>query len=156
MAASGKFVFPAVVGAPGQVDASALNTVGQVAWDDAGRLHIYLGGASTVVEGHVVTYDEAGVVVALAANAVGPVAVGEATVPSGSYSWYGIFGPFLTTVAASCADNAKLNRETTDGLVGDSAIAGDVITGAVSRAATTAAATVICQYCFPSVNDQSA
>lgn len=157
MAATGRMSWPPVVGDPGDVHDSAKNNVGQIAWDDLGRAHVYLGGASGVdTEGTVVTYDEAGAVTLIAANAVGPVAVGEAVVPAGSYSWYGVFGAFNTRVVANCADNAKLGRETTDGLVGDGAASGDIIYGAVSRNSTTAAATIVCQYCFPSVNDSSA
>lgn len=156
MAATGKMAWPPVVGNPGDIHASALNPVGMVAWDDLGRAHVYIGGHASMLEGFWVTYDEAGVVTPLAANAVGPVAVGEATIPSGSYGWAGVFGAFNALLAANCADNAKLNRETTDGYAGDSAVAGDVITGAVSRGATTTAALAVVQLCFPSVNDQSA
>lgn len=157
MAATGRMVFPPCVGNPGDVHASALNPVGMLAMDDLGRWHVYLGGAAGVdAEGYAVTYDEAGAVTLIAANAVGPVAISEVAVLATFYSWYGVFGPFNTKCVANVADNAKLNRETTDGLLGDSAVAGDVLTGAVSRAATTAAATIVCQFCFPSVNDQSA
>jgi hypothetical protein len=104
-----------------------------------------------------VTFDEAGATTLLAANAVGPVAVALAIVDSTSeYGWYGIYGTFPTDVVANCADNAKLGRETTDGKVGDGFAAGDAITGAVSRAATTSAAVVNCQFAYPSVNDSSA
>lgn len=118
---------------------------------------IYLQGCASTIVGSVVTYDEAGATTLIAANAVGPVAVALAIVDATTkYGWYGIKGTFPTDVVANCADNAKLGRETTDGKVGDGFASGDAITGAVSRAATTAAAVVNCQYLYPSVNDSSA
>lgn len=118
---------------------------------------IMLKGVPNTIVGSVVTYDETGATTLLAANAVGPVAVALAINNlTTTYAWYGITGTFPTDVVANCADNAKLGRETTDGKVGDGYAAGDAITGAVSRAATTAAAVVNCQFYRPSVNDASA
>ena len=119
--------------------------------------YIMLKGVASTIVGSVVTYDEAGVTTLLAANAVGPLAVALAICDAATkFAWYGITGTFPTDVVANCADNAKLGRETTDGKVGDGYAAGDAITGAVSRAATTAAAVVNCQFNRPSVNDASA
>jgi hypothetical protein len=126
--------------------------------DDFGNTaeFIYLQGVASTIVGSVVTYDEAGLTTLLAANAVGPVAVACAITVASTYGWYCIYGTVLTDVVANCADNAKLGRETTDGKVGDGYAAGDAITGAVSRAATTAAAVGYCQWAYPSVNDASA
>lgn len=119
--------------------------------------YVMLAGCTSTIVGSVVTFDEAGATTLIAANAVGPVAVALAICDSTSeYAWYGVTGTFATDVVANCADNAKLGRETTDGKVGDGAASGDVITGAVSRAATTSAAVVNCQFMRPSVNDASA
>lgn len=125
--------------------------------DAAGNEFIYLKGVASTIVGSVVTFDEAGVTTLIAANAVGPVAVAQAIVDAATkFGWYGIYGTFLTDVVANCADNGKLGRETTDGKVGDGAAAGDNIYGAVARAATTAAAVILCQFTYPSVNDASA
>lgn len=150
----------AATGKPGDVDTSARNTLGMRAfgYDTTGNIaeYIYLTGVASTIVGSVVTYDEAGLTTLIAANAVGPVAVATGITVASTYGWYGIAGTFLTDVVANCADNGKLGRETTDGKVGDGPASGDVITGAVARAATTAAAVVLCQYLYPSVNDSSA
>jgi hypothetical protein len=150
----------AAVGKLGDVDTTARMPLGTrvMGVDDFGNTaeFIYLQGIGSTIVGSVVTYDEAGLTALLAANAVGPVAVACALTVASTYGWYCILGTVLTDVVANCADNAKLGRETTDGKVGDNCASGDVITGAVSRAATTAAAVVYCQFAYPSVNDASA
>ena len=147
-------------GAPGDVDSAARNPLGMRAfgYDTTGNIaeYIYLKGVASTIVGSVVTYDEAGVTALIAANAVGPVAVATGLTVASTWGWYGIWGVFSTDVVANCADNAKLGRETTDGKVGDGAAAGDNIFGAVSRAATTGAAVILCQFTYPSVNDASA
>lgn len=151
----------AAFGQPGEVHASQVNHLNQFAYgqDSLGNVavYVYLKGVASTIVGSVVTYDEAGVTTLLAANAVGPVAVATGIVNLTTlFGWYGIVGTFPTDVVANCADNAKLGRETTDGKVGDGAASGDFITGAVSRAATAAAAVVNVQYLYASVNDASA
>jgi hypothetical protein len=150
-------------GLPGQVytltDSKAVLGQRCFGFDTTGNVaeYIFLAGVTSTIVGSVVTYDEAGLTTLIAANAVGPVAIATAIVDAATKGgWYGIAGTFLTDVVANCADNAKLGRETTDGKVGDGAASGDIITGAVSRAATTAAAVVLCQILYPSVNDSSA
>lgn len=151
----------AAAGALGTVYTTAPMSVGTVvtgvdSLDNFAEFIMLKGVASTIV-GSVVTYDETGQTALLAANAVGPIAVALAICDASTkYAWYGITGTFPTDVVANCADNAKLGRETTDGKVGDGYAAGDAITGAVSRASTTAAAVVNCQFYRPSVNDASA
>jgi hypothetical protein len=109
--------------------------------------YVMLKGVASTIVGSVVNYDEAGVTALITASSVGPVAVACAICDSTSeYAWYGITGTFPTDVVANCADNAKLGRETTDGKVGDSFAAGYQIVGAVSRAETTGAAVVNCQF----------
>lgn len=148
------------VGIPGQVDSAARNALGSRCFgvDPLGNTaeFIYLQGVASTIAGSVVTFDEAGQTLLIAANAVGPIAVALGIVTAGLFGWYGLSGTFPTDVVANCADNAKLGRETTDGKVGDGAAAGDNIYGAVSRAATTAAAVVNCQWLYASVNDASA
>jgi hypothetical protein len=143
------------------VDTVQKNPIGMIAqgYDALGNSaeFIYLKGVASTIVGSVVTYDEAGVTALLAAGAIGPVAVALAiNVAATTFSWYGITGTFPTDVVANCADNANLGRETTNGKVGDGFASGDAITGAVSRAATTAAAVINCQFQRPSVNAKSA
>ena len=120
--------------------------------------YVFLKGVASLVVGSWVTYDEAGVTALLAANAVGPVAVATAlTDASTKFGWFQIRGQASARLAANCADNAFLGRETADGDAGDGAAAGDVMYGAVSRQSTAGAAAVgTVQILYPSVNDKSA
>lgn len=121
-----------------------------------GMQAIYLGGAANVVEGYAVTYDEAGVVTALAANAIGPVAWALAATVANKYGWYQIRGKTVALVAASSADNAKVGYEGAAGTIGDGRAAGDEIYGVISRSATDTPATGKCWlqvYSFPFVDD---
>lgn len=147
-------------GKPGDVDTVARNPLGMRAfgYDTTGNIaeYIYLTGVASTIVGSVVTYDHLSITTLIAAGAVGPVAVATGLTVASTFGWYGISGTFLTDVVANCANNAMLGRETTNGKVGDGQAAGDAIFGAVSRAATTAAAVVLCQFCYPSVNSKSA
>jgi hypothetical protein len=148
------------VGIPGQVDSAARVALGTRCFgvDPLGNTaeFIYLQGVASTIAGSVVTFDEAGQTLLIAAGAVGPVAVALGIVTAGLFGWYGIAGTFPTDVVANCADNAAIGRETTDGKVGDGAASGNFIFGAVSRAATTAAAVVNCQFLYGTVNGKSA
>lgn len=150
----------AATGKPGDIDTAARNLLGMRAmgYDTTGNIaeYIYLTGVASTIVGTVVVYDELSITALIAVNLIAPVAVATGITVASTFGWYGIAGTFLTDVVANCADNAKLGRETTDGKVGDGAASGDIITGAVSRAATTAAAVILCQYLYPSVNDSSA
>lgn len=144
-------------GKTGAIDTTAAHKVITRAFDENGNEYIYLAGCASTAVGSWVTYDEDGATTLLAANAIGPVAVATvANTSTTAYAWYQIFGEATALLAASCADNAKLGRETTDGYAGDGFAAGDAITGAVSRGSTTGAATATVQLCYPSVNDSSA
>src|SRR3990167_3345419 len=113
------------------------------AMDENGNEYIYLTGVGSTILGSNVTYDEAFLTTLLVTNAVGPVAVAMAIIDSTSkYGWYCIYGECEAALAASCADNAKLGFETTSGYAGDGCAAGDAITGAVSRDATSGSAAV--------------
>ena len=115
---------------------------------------IYLKGATSTIVGSVVTFDEAGATALIAANAKGPVAVSMGITDSSTKGgWYGIQGTFPTDVVASCADNANLGRETTDGKVGDGFASGDLIANFYSRNSTTGAAVINCQIDHGFVND---
>jgi hypothetical protein len=149
----------ASVAGPGQIDTVQRFPFGMViaGTDSVGGFaeFVYLKGVASTIVGSVVNYDELGVSSLLAAGSVGPVAVALAIVDAATkFAWYGIYGTFPTDVVANTADNAKLGRETTDGKVGDGFAAGDQLVGAISRAATTAAAVVNCQFfrAFSGVN----
>jgi len=144
-------------GKTGVVDSTLAHKLLTRAFDEDGNEYIYLAGVASTAAGSWVTFDEAGLTALLAADAIGPVAVATvANTSASTYAWYCIYGQCEATLAASCANNAKLGRETSDGLAGDGFASGDAISGAVSRDSTTSAATVTVQLCYPSVNDTSA
>lgn len=147
----------AVAGQPGDVDTTARQALGTRAFgrDTTGNSaeYIYLLGVASTIVGSVVTFDEAGVTTLVAANAKGPIAVATGLTVASTYGWYGIQGTFLTDVVANSADNSTIGRETTDGKVGDGRAAGDQIANAFQRAATTAAAVVLCQFDHSFVDD---
>jgi hypothetical protein len=149
------FVGPeVVVGAPGDIHTSALNSVGTTARGSDRNVYIYLKGVASTVAGSWVTYDEAGVTALLAANAKGPVAVASAATVANTYGWYCIFGTPNALIAANCADNVCIGRETSDGTAGDGRAAGDEIIGAITRGSTSGSpALTPVQISSPLVND---
>jgi len=117
---------------------------------------IYLLGVASTAEGFCVTYDEAGVTTALAANAIGPVAWALGATVANKYGWYQIGGKIAALVAAASADNAKVGYEGAAGKIGDGRAAGDEIYGVISRSATDTPATGFCwvqSYGAPFVDD---
>lgn len=128
----------------------------QKAVDENGNEYIYVKGVSNAGAGSWVTYDEVGVTALLAANAKGFVAALMAALDANTdFGWACIRGNCEADLAANTADNALLGRETSDGLAGDGYAAGDMIYGAMSRDATTDAATVTVQLLYPFVTDES-
>lgn len=123
--------------------------------DKAGNEYVYLKGVASTLAGSWVTYDEAGTTALLAANAIGPVAVAMAAIDSTSeYGWYCVYGSCSALLAANCADNVKIGRETADGYAGDGRAAGDEIYGAISRGSTSgSAALTAVQIYYPFVDD---
>ena len=102
---------------------------------------IYLKGVANNEEGFWVTYDEAQVTTALAANAKGPVAVSlTANTTTTSYSWYQIHGKAAAKTTAT-ADNATIGYDSAAGQAGDARAAGDQIYGAIARSAQDTPAT---------------
>lgn len=136
------------------VDTSAKVPLGTRAYDKNGNEYIYLLGVASTLQGSWVTFDEAWATALLAANAKGPVAVAMAATVASTYGWYLRDGSGSALLAASCADNASLGRETADGYAGDGRAAGDEIIGAISRGSTSgAAALTAVQIMRPLVND---
>lgn len=138
------------------IDTTAQVPVGTRMKDTAGNEYIYLKGVASTVAGSWVTYDEAGLTTLLAANAIGPVAVAMAATVANTWGWYCIFGSVSAQLAANCADNARLGRETTDGFAGDGRATGDQIIGAISRGSTAGAtALTAVQIWYPCVTDDT-
>lgn len=142
-------------------DTSAIHTTQQYpfntkACDVNGNEYVYVKGVSSGQAGAWVTYDEVGVTALLAANAKGFVGVMMAALDANTdYGWICVRGNCEADLAANCADNALLGRETSDGLAGDGYAAGDMIYGAMSRDSTTTAATATVQLLYPFVTNES-
>lgn len=141
--------------ATGVVDTTAKVPLGtRMRGADGFSEFIYLKGIGSTAIGSWVTFDENGVTALLAANGKGFVAVATAATIANTYGWYCIYGVTSALLAANCADNASIGRETTDGYAGDGRAAGDEIIGAMSRGATAgAAALATVQLAYPFVND---
>lgn len=149
-------VTPAV-GRSSDVHTEQKNPLMQVAEDSAGRKWVYMKGITSVVEGSAVTYDELGVTALLAANAIGPVAFAGAAIDANTkYGWFCVFAPVgvPARIAANSADNSKVGRETSDGVVGDGRATGDEIYNCFQRGgAVTSAALGTVQCFYPYVDD---
>jgi hypothetical protein len=145
----------AVVGDTDAVHDSALNPVGTPSWDAAGNEYVYLQGVASCVKGSWVTFDEAGATALLAANAKGPVAVAMAAIVANKYGWFARRAINVQAMlAANCADNALIGRESSDGVAGDGRAAGDEIYNAITRGSTSgAAALTAVQITYPFVTD---
>jgi hypothetical protein len=115
---------------------------------------VFLAGVANTAVGSVVTYDEAGVTALAdtdtAATCLGPVAIAlSANILSTTYAWYAITGTFPVSLVANVADNALLYFCSTGGSLDDAATTDRQVTGIITRAATTTAAVVNCQFNRP-------
>lgn len=136
------------------VDTTQKVPLGTRARDKAGNEYAYMLGVASTEAGSWVTFDETYTTTLLAANAIGPVAVAMAATVASTYGWYCVYGSCSALLAANCADNAKIGRETTNGYAGDGRAAGDEIYGAISRGSTAgAAALTAVQIYYPFVDD---
>lgn len=140
-----------VVGNTASVHDSALNTLGQRAFDIAGNEYIYLQGVASTVANDAVTYDELYATARSVAAAVGPVAIAQAAVVAAKFGWYLICGRGTVNVAAAVADNAKLFLTATAGNLDDASVAGDQVVGAYARSAAGGAGSVTVQVVYPIV-----
>lgn len=137
-----------------QIDTSAQYELGSRTQDKNGNEYIYLTGVGSTVVGSWVTFDELGITTLLVANAEGPVSVALAITDSTSeFGWYQIFGSAEAKIAANCAANVGIGRETSNGVAGDGRSAGDEIVGAISRESTSSAAVATVQLYYPLVNN---
>ena len=136
------------------VDTTAQVPLGTRQRDKAGNEYVYMLGVASTAAGDWVTFDEAFTTTRLVANAIGPVAVAMAATVASTYGWYCVYGTCSALLAANCADNAKIGRETADGTAGDGRAAGDEIYGAISRGATAGAAALTAVHIYyPFVDD---
>lgn len=124
-----------VVGDPTSVHDSAKNKLGARAFDEDGNEYIYLSGVASTVKGSWVTFDEAHITTLTVANAKGRVAIAGAAVVAAKFGWYGIGGKIAGKVLAAFADNGIIFLTATAGSVDDTAVAGDLVHGAMGRAA---------------------
>lgn len=102
-----------------------------------GNEYVYLAGVTSTAANSVVSYDEVGATLLLAANAVGRVAVAQAAVDSTSkYGWYCIYGTCNASTDTVAADKACF-IDGTSGRVDDAVVTGDLVVGMVTRSADT-------------------
>jgi hypothetical protein len=134
------FVDPQPVGgAPGQVDTTALNSLGMEASGSDGIRYIYLQGIGSTLLGSWVTIGAAHVTALLATGANGRVAVASAAIGASQFGWYAIVGNVTFSLGSSngtiTSGGGQLQVGSTAGYVqaqGSSAgaAAGDYIFGA--------------------------
>ncbi len=122
----------------------------------AGRF-LYLAGVASTLPGDLVAYDsKTGATVravAAGATSTGPMAVAMSANVAGQYGWYAVFGS-VPVAAATVAADAPLYLTSTAGTVDDAVVAGDKVSGIVSRAATSAGFAT-CQLAFPEFSSES-
>lgn len=128
-----------VAGRTGVVYDTAINPVGTIAIATDGKEYIFLPGVAAVAAGNWVTYDEAFAILGtdsdVSASLTGPLAVATAAVVAGKFGWFAIGGSHSASVAASCADNAKLYATSTVFVADDAVVTGNQIHGAICRSA---------------------
>ena len=146
----------ATIGTLTEVHTSALNPIMTIVEDAAGGAYIYMYGGTSVAVGTAVTYDEAGVVTALAADAIGPVAFSmAANTTTTSANWYCVRSPsggMSVKTDSGVTDNALVYIDGTAGRVDDTVVAGDLRLNAVFRCTDTSNFSTV-QFNFPSVNN---
>ncbi len=115
---------------------------------------VYLAGVADTAPGDLVCYDtKTGVTVRAVANgatSTGPAAVAMSACIAGLYGWYAVEGS-VPVYAATVADDARLYLTATAGQLDDTVVASNLVTGIVSRAATSGDYAT-CQLNHPSVD----
>jgi len=120
------------------VDTEARHALGTVGFDKDGNAYTYLKGVVSTVAGSVVSFDEAGATLLLAANAVGRVAVAMAAIVANSYGWYQISGKNTITASDGVAADLPCFIDGTPGRIDDAVVTGDLVVGKFTRSADTA------------------
>lgn len=120
---------------------------------------IYLKGLASTALGELVTYDNYGNVTKRAvAGDRGPAAVAMSANVANQYGWYQIFGSAKVKVAAAFAADKPCFLTATAGTVDDAVVAGDLVTGMVSKTAIDTPATgfAACQLHYPCISGANA
>lgn len=120
------------------IDGSARMPVLSTYMGPDGKAYIYLQGVASTADGSWVTYDEAGLTTLSLANAVGPVAVAMAAILANQFGWYqrlGVKTGALVISGGSAAADQELYLTATAGRLDDVDVAGDLVTGVLSRTA---------------------
>jgi hypothetical protein len=146
----------ATVGELTDVDTTARNPLGSVAFDEAGGQYIYLEGVISTVANDAVSFDENFATTRLASHAVGQVAVANAAVVASKYGWYCIVSPlngFTVHCDATVTGDKAAYIGGTAGGVDDDGAAGDLICNMFVRSGDTAGH-LTAQFDHPCVTDQ--
>lgn len=118
---------------------------------------LYLAGVASTAAGDVVAYDsKTGATVRAVsggATSTGPMAVAMSDNVDGQFGWYAVFGS-VPVAAATVAADAPLYLTSTAGTLDDTVVAGDKLSGIISRAATSAGFAT-CQLSFPEYSSES-
>lgn len=100
---------------------------------------MYVKGVASAEAKEWCTWDQHnGAIVRSAANAKGTVGITVATLTASYYGWIARKGVVTGQCLTQMADNGKVFLTGTTGAVDDASVAGDLISGAVARAATVA------------------
>lgn len=122
-------------------DSSQTIALGASRQESNGNEWIYLRGTASVVAGNWVRFDENYTTELVNADDVGPLAIAGTAHTASTYGWFQVRG--VNTQAGnngSVAADSALYLTANDGYVDDADVAGDLISGAVSRAASSGSA----------------
>lgn len=144
----------AINGQTTDVDTTQKHTLGTRAWDTSGNEYVYLPGCTSGAANLAVTYDEAYATTLTAANAVGPIAILQATLDATTdYGWGCVRGTCTATSNNSVADNKALHLTAGAGKLDDADVAGDAIIGIWSRSSASGSTTMTVQLDYPKAHD---
>lgn len=148
------------VGRPGDVHATAQNTVGTIRRTADGNEYIYLKGVTGLIDGDFVGY-KPGVFTAvrLVAGFRGPVAIATGVVDTATKcGWFCIAGSDTANVQSTVVSNANLYATASAGLAHSTIVKNDQIKGATTLTAAVAAQTATVALARPFVGsyDESA
>ena len=130
------FVCPQAIDATSTTKELPLGTVVRANHDDYGYGEfIYLQGVASTAQGDCVTFDEAGLTARSVADAKGRVGVAMSANIANQPGFYCIYGQVPCEVKPSFADNGVLYLTSTAGHLDDQDAAGDLVAGAIGRAA---------------------
>lgn len=128
------------VGLLTEVHTTAKNVLGFECEGDDGGVYVYLAGSGTLGVGSWATYTHLGATAALAADAVGRVAIAMGAAIAGTFGWFCVISGNAGVVGAcdTIAANKSVYIDGTAGRVDDQSVAGDLVFNAWSRSVDTA------------------